>query len=64
MDILMEAKDMRNEISKHHDSLEGARECKDELIVMQNPNTGMQIRQKNWIYYIQERRKEVAPPAN
>jgi len=45
---------------KSKESFSGATECKDECIVMQNSSTSVQIRQKKWIYYIEERRKEVA----
>lgn len=55
MDISMGANDMKSK-----ESFSGATECKDECIVMQNSSTNMQIRKKKWIYYVEERRKEVA----
>jgi hypothetical protein len=55
MEISMGANDMKSK-----ESFSGATECKDECIVMQNSSTDMQIRKKKWIYYVEERRKEVA----
>lgn len=49
----MGAHNMKNKISKQYESFDGATECKDECIVMQNSSTGMQIKQKKWIYYIE-----------
>ena len=60
MDISMGAHDMKNNISNQYESFDGATERKDEHTVMQNSSTDMQIRKKKWIYYVEERRKEVA----